>query len=64
MVRKLTLWFDRENQVEIHGVVDKILGILNKYNNPQFHKAMVSKLTEPVLGSTPQMDILLSSSPD
>ncbi|MBW4566304.1 MAG: hypothetical protein KME32_35655 [Mojavia pulchra JT2-VF2] len=45
------VWFDHENQVQIDGVVEEILGILRKYENPQLHQSVVAKLTEYVLGS-------------
>ncbi|MBW4641838.1 MAG: hypothetical protein KME23_02240 [Goleter apudmare HA4340-LM2] len=46
------VWFEQESQVEINSVVEEILGILKKYDNPQFHQAIVAKVTERVLGST------------
>lgn len=47
------VWFDNENQSQIDGVFEEILAILDKYNNPQLHQAVVAKLTEHVLASAP-----------
>ena len=46
------VWFDHENQVQIDSLIEEILAVLNKYENPQLHQAVVAKLTERVLGST------------
>ncbi|GAA6618147.1 hypothetical protein [Scytonema sp. NUACC26] len=46
------VWFDHENQEQIDNVVDELWKIINKFDNPQFHQAVVAKLTERVLGST------------
>jgi hypothetical protein len=45
------VWFDHENQVQIDGVFEEILGILRRYENPQLHQSVVAKLTEYVLSS-------------
>ncbi len=45
------VWIDHENQVQIDGIVEEVLKILNKYENPQLHQAVVAKLTEYVLSS-------------
>lgn len=45
------VWFDHENQVQIDSIFEEVLGILKKYDNPQLHQAVVTKLTEYVLGS-------------
>lgn len=45
------VWFDHENQVQIDGVFEEILGILRKYENPQLHQSVIAKLTEYVLSS-------------
>jgi hypothetical protein len=48
------VWFDHESQTKIDGVVEEIVGILNKYDNPQLQQAVVAKLAEWVLGSVSQ----------
>lgn len=45
------VWFDHENEVQIDGVFEEILGILRRYENPQLHQSVVAKLTEYVLSS-------------
>ncbi|MEH1780543.1 MAG: hypothetical protein V7L26_15790 [Nostoc sp.] len=45
------VWFNHENQVQIDGLFEEILGILRRYENPQLHQSVVAKLTEYVLGS-------------
>lgn len=46
------VWLNVENQAEIDAVVEEILGILNKYNQPQLYEAVVAKLTERVFDAT------------
>lgn len=46
------VWFENQSEAQIDGVVEEILTILSKYENPQLHQAIVAKLTECVLGST------------
>jgi hypothetical protein len=48
------VWFEHKSQTKIDGVVEEIVGILNKYDNPQFQQAVVAKLTEQILGSASQ----------
>lgn len=48
------VWFNNDNQTQIDGVVEEILGILSRYENPQLRQAIVAKLTEQVLGSAAQ----------
>jgi hypothetical protein len=48
------VWFEHKSQTKIDGVVEEIVAILNKYDNPQFQQAVVAKLTEQILGSASQ----------
>ncbi|MBE9019911.1 hypothetical protein IQ272_28040, partial [Chroococcidiopsidales cyanobacterium LEGE 13417] len=46
------VWLNAENQAEVDAVVEEILGILSKYNQPQIPEAVVAKLTERVFSAT------------
>ncbi|PSB31333.1 hypothetical protein [Chlorogloea sp. CCALA 695] len=43
------IWFDHERNDLIDGVVEEVLGILNKHDNLQLQQAVVAKLTERIL---------------